>query len=429
MQAKFVHRPRVEKGRSRRTLLAMRICALALGFAASAQAQAFDSRAPQSPAHRDSPRRARTIRPDRLDAVKSAERDYAVALEATANLDGQVDTAVIEARIRDLSAKVHELSALLQRQKEASEPVRFAPRPMRYTLLEQHRAPRIAKTYGDALGVVARERARQLKAMLSDADERPRLAIDPEPAEVRRLLEPVDAWLATSGTPAEKAYAHLQALVYTTLLEARARIEPPEPLPADYKLLRDLHLDRRALAEHLRRGFLLDEPPLGRSLHAVLAATAMTYPEPSAMREFLTWIADGLGSDLKDDLLRKAVYPYRSDPVGQFEAAAENAMNDNGDVLKLQVELQRMLVEAKALPAAHQVNEATAGAWQHRLLHAERELDRLLRSADSEREAVMTLARRAPIERDIDAAVEPSLDSIPIEPVEEVASDSLTTQH
>jgi hypothetical protein len=424
----------VAKGRSRRTLLAP-ICAIALGIAlpAQAQTQPFDSRTPQGSAHRDNPRRARTVRPERLDTpksepVKKETRDDGT-LDAARAFEGQGDTASIEARIRDLTAKVRELNELLLRRKEASEPVRFVPRPMRCTLLEQHRPPRVAKTNGEALAVVAKERARRLRAILSDAEERARLAIDPEPAEVRRLLEPIDTWLANVGTPGERAYAHLQALVYATLLEARVKIDPPEPLPSDYKLLRDLHVDRRALAEHLRRSFLLDEPPHGRSLEAVLAATALTYPEPSAMREFLTWITDGLGSDLKDDLLRSAGYPYRSDPIGQFEAAAENAMNDNGDVLKLQVELQRMLVEAKSLPAAHRIDEGTAGAWQHRLLHAERALDRLLRAADSEREAVMTLARRAPIDRDEGARVQPSLEPMSLEPAEQLASDDLNTQH
>jgi hypothetical protein len=373
------------------------------------------------------------MRPERLNTTKSGTAKKEIhddgALDAAPPPDGLGDTASIEARIRDLTAKVRELSELLRRQKEASEPLRFVPRPMRCTLLEQHRPPWVAKTYGEALAVVAKDHSRRLRAMLSDTEERARLAIDPDPAEVRRLLEPIDTWLANTGTPGERAYAQLQAIVYATFLEARAKIDPPEPLPSDHKLLRDLHADRRALAEHLRRSFLLDEPPLGRSLGAVLAATAMTYPEPSAMREFLTWITDGVGSDLKDDLLRSAGYPYRSDPVGQFEAAAENAMNDNGDVLKLQVELQRMLVEARALPAADRVDEGTAGAWQHRLLQAERALDRLLRSADSEREAVMTLARRAPIERDEGARVQPSLEPMSLEPPEPLASDDLNTQH
>ena len=427
MEAKFVHRPRVAKGRSRRTLLTISLCTLA--FELAAHAQPFDSRAPQDAAHRDSPRRARTLRPERIEGTKATRVDYADAMNGMATLDGQVDTALVEARIRDLSAKVRELSELVRRQKEASEPVRFVPRPIRHTLLEQHLPPRVAKTYGEALAVVARGRALQIKAILNDAEERTRLAIDPDPAEVSRLLEPLDAWLATTGTSADKAYAHLQAIVYATFLEARAKIDTPEPLPSDYKLLRDLHLDRRALTEHLRRGFLLDEPPRSRSLNAVLAATAMTYPEPSGMRDFLTWIADGVGSDLKDDLLRKTAYPYRGDPEGQFDAAAENATTDNGDALKLQIELQRMLVEAKALPEAHRVDQETAGAWQHRLQQAERELDRLVRAADSEREAVKNLARGVPILRDDMPTVQRSLEAISIEPAEEVASDGLTTQH
>jgi hypothetical protein len=207
------------------------------------------------------------------------------------------------------------------------------------------------------------------------------------------------------------------------------KIECPEPLPVVYKLLRDLHIDRRALTEHLRRSFLLDDAARGPNLGAVLAAMAAAYPEPSGMRDFLTWLADGVGADLKDELLARAAYPYRGDPGGQFDAAAENAINDNGAVLKLQVELQRMLVEAKALASARGADETTAGAWQHRLLQAERELDRLLRAADSEREAVMTLVRRMPIEKGATAVIEPALDSLSIEPPEAVASDDLTTQH
>jgi hypothetical protein len=429
MEQLRVQRPRADKSRSRSTWLALGTCALTLAIATRADAQPLDSRPPPAAAHRDNPRRARTVSPDRGSWAKDAKRDYADALEVTSLIDGQVDTALLEGRIRDLSAKVRELNDLVQRQKEAAEPVRFVPRPMRLTLLEQHRPRRVAKTYGEALAVVARDRARAISATFNNADERARLAIDPDPAEVRRLLEPIDAWLAASGTPAENAYASLQALVYATLLEARAKINCPEPLPLDHKLLRDLHIDRRGLTEHLRRSFLLDQPPGGRDLGAVLAATAMTYPEPSGMREFLTWIAESVGSDLKDELARMAVYSYRSDAGGQFGAAAENAMNDNGDVLKLQVELQRMLVEAKALRAARRASESTAGTWQHRLLQAERELDRLVRAADSEREAVMTLARRVPVDRDDTAAAAPALESLTIESAEEVASDDLTTQH
>jgi hypothetical protein len=62
------------------------------------------------------------------------------------------------------------------------------------------------------------------------------------------------------------------------------------------------------------------------------------------------------------------------------------------------------------------------------LLQAERELDHMLRAADSEREAVMTLVRRVPIEKRTTALVKPAL-SLSLEPAEEVASDDLTTQH
>jgi hypothetical protein len=243
----------------------------------------------------------------------------------------------------------------------------------------------VANTYGEALDAVVRDHARAIRAAFDDSEERKRLAIDPDPAEVERLLEPIDAGFATRETPAEVTFAQLRALVYATLLEARAKIDPPEPLPLVHKMLRDLHVDRTALTEHLRSGFLLDRPALGRDLAAVLAATATECPEPSGMRDFLVWLANNVGADLKDVLLQKAAYPYRGDAQGQFVAAAENATHDNGDVLRLQVELQRMLVEAKALRAARQADESTGGTWQHRLLQAERELDRLVRAADSER--------------------------------------------
>ncbi|HMI82970.1 MAG TPA: hypothetical protein VK550_02695 [Polyangiaceae bacterium] len=336
--------------------------------------------------------------------------------------------SLLETRIRDLSAKVEELNALLQHQRESAEPVHFAPHPMRVTLLERHRPVHLPKTYGEALAVVARDRARAIAAIFDDPEERARLAIDPEPAEVRRLLEPIDAWLSATGTAPERAHAHLQALVYATLLEARVKIECPEPMPVVYKLIRDLHVDRKALTEHLRRSFLLDDPIVERDLGGVLAATAKAYPDPAGMRDFLMWLAGSVGTDLKDELLAKAPYAYRGDPQGQFDAAAEIAISDNGDVLKLQVELQRMLVEAKALRAARGADESTAGTWQHRLLQAERELDHMLRAADSEREAVMTLVRRVPIEKRTTALVKPAL-SLSLEPADEVASDDLTTQH
>jgi hypothetical protein len=277
--------------------------------------------------------------------------------------------------------------------------------------------------------MVVRDRARAISATFNDPEARTRLAIDPDPADVQRLLQPIYDWLTVTGTPVEMTYAHLQALVYATLLEARAKIDRPEPLPVVHKMLRDLHIDRAALTNHIRRSYLLDNPASGRDLGAVLAATATTYPEPPSMRDFLMWLADGVGADLREELLKKAAYPYRGDAEGQFDAAAENATSDNGDVLKLQVELQRMLVEAKGLRAARRVDESKAGDWQHRLLQAERELDHVLRAADSEREAVMTLVRRAPIEREALATPAPLIESLPIEPAAKVASDDLTTQH
>jgi hypothetical protein len=222
--------------------------------------------------------------------------------------------------------------------------------------------------------------------------------------------------------------AHLQAIVYATLLAARANIDGPEPLPAMHKLLRELHVDRAALGEHLHRSFLLDRPTLSRDLGAILAVTAATYPEPSSMHDFLIWVSAGVGSDLKEEALQKASYPYRSDPEGQFDAAAENATGDNGDVLKLQVELQRMLVEAKALGALNRVEGETASAWELRLLYAERALDQLLRSADSEREAVMTLARRVPVEHKPQRVAKPAV-PLQVEPPERLATDDLDEQH
>jgi len=426
MEALLVRRPRVEKGRSRRMALSLMACAAVLALAMPSAAQSLDTRPTRTPAQQDSPRRARTLRPERSDWAK---RDYAEALSATSLSDGPLDTALLETRIRDLSAKVKELNDLLQRQKEAAEPVHFGPRPMRFTLLERDQPPSVAKTYGEALEIAVRDRVRALRAMFNDAKERMRLAIDPEPAEVRHLLEPIEAWLGAAGTPEEKAYAHLLALIYETLLEARAKIDCPERLPAAHKILHDLHVDRAALTEHLRRSFLLDDPTVKRDLEGVLAATGAMYPEPPAMRDFLVWLAESLGSDLKDELLRKAAFPYRGSAQGQFDAAAENATDDHGRVLRLQLDLQRMLVEAKGLRASNRVEEGTADTWQHRLLHAEREIDRLLRAADSEREAVMSLARRAPMERETSSVAEPAVESLTIEPVEAVASDGLTTQH
>ena len=75
------------------------------------------------------------------------------------------------------------------------------------------------------------------------------------------------------------------------------------------------------------------------------------------------------------------------------------------------------------------MDEEKAGTWQHRLLSAERELDRLQRSADSEREAVMTLARRVPIERAPIRVPEQVSVPLPADPPERLASDDLTTQH
>jgi hypothetical protein len=147
------------------------------------------------------------------------------------------------------------------------------------------------------------------------------------------------------------------------------------------------------------------------------------------MRDFLTWLAEGIAADLKDDVLASAVYPFRADPRGQFDAAAENATHDNGEVLKLQLELQRMLVEAKTLRGARRAGEGTTAAWQHRLLQAERELDRLLRAVDSEREAVTTLVRRVPMDDATLPMTDSAMQSLAIEPAQEVASDDLTTQH
>ena len=429
MEALLVRRPRGEKGRPWRMAFALGAAAMALALSVRVDAQSLDSRPARTPVQQDSPRRARTLRPERSALTKDVTRDYADATEGASFLEGQTDIAFLEARIRDLSAKVRELNDLLQKHKEAAEPVHFVLRPMRVTLIEQHQPQRLPKTYGEALEVVVRNRARAIRATFNDGKERTRLAIDPDPAEVQRLLGPIDAWLVASGSPAEITYAHLQALVYATLLEARAKMDGAEPLPIVHKMLRDLHVDRAALTEHLRRSFLLDHPALGRELGAILAATAATFPEPSSVRDFLVCMADAVGADLKDELLRKAAYPYRGDAEGQFGAAAENATRDNGDVLRLQVELQRMLVEAKALRAANRVSGNTAGTWQHRLLQAERELDRLVRAADSEREAVMTLARRLPMGKEATAVAGPSVESLPVEPAQEVASDGLTTQH
>jgi hypothetical protein len=403
-------------------------CALTLGSMPTARAQSFDSRSSTTAAHQDSQRRARTVRAARTDVTLKGSRDDANSVEAGSLTDGQGDIPFLETRIHDLTAKVEELNALLQRWKEAESPIHFVPRPVRATLLEQHRPLYVPQTYGEALELAVRERAGALRTTFSDTEAQPHLAFVPEPREVERLLQPIDEWLAVRGTRPQMTEAHLQAMVYVTLLAARANIDSPEPLPAVHKLLHELHVDRAALSEHLRRSFLLDNPTLSRDLSSILAVTAATYPEPSSMRDFLMWVSAGVGSDLKEEAQQKANYPFRSDPGGQFDAAAENATSDNGDVLKLQVELQRMLVEAKALSAMNRVESETAGAWELRLLYAERALDQLLRSADSEREAVMTLARRVPVEHKPRRVAKPA---VPLQPevTERLAADNLTEQH
>ena len=403
-------------------------CALVLGLTPPGRAQSFDSRSSNQPAHQDSPRRARTVRADRTDVTREPGRDYADNVDPSSLTDGQGDISFLETRIHDLTAKVEELNTLLQRRKEAVAPIQFVSRPVRATLLEQHRPPYVPKTYGEALELVVRERARALRTTFSDAEAQEHLAFVPDPEEVARLLEPIHVWLAVRGTREQMTEAHLQAIVYATLLAARASIDCPEPLPAMHKLLRDLHVDRAALSEHLRRSFLLDNPTLGRDLSAILAATAATYPEPSSVRDFLIWVSAGVGSDLKEQAQQKANYPYRSDPEGQFDAAAENATSDNGDVLKLQVELQRMLVEVKGLRAMNRVEGETASAWDLRLLHAERTLDQLLRSADSERDAVKTLARRVPVQPQAQHVAKPAV-PLQLELTERLATDDLSTQH
>jgi hypothetical protein len=76
----------------------------------------------------------------------------------------------------------------------------------------------------------------------------------------------------------------------------------------------------------------------------------------------------------------------------------------------------------------NRVEGETASAWDLRLLHAERALDLLLRSADSEREAVMTLARRVPVESKAERVATPAV-PWELDLSERLASDDLTTQH
>ena len=431
MEALLVCRPGNRKGRPRRISWAQGFAfgtyLTVLALAAPAIAQSREPRAADSAAAQQNARRARSIHSNRADLVREPKRDYAAEIDGQSFGEGHAEIDVLESRIRDLSAKVRELTDHLQRQKD--QHVHAPLRPMRFELLERHRPPVVPKTYSEALPALARERARAIRASFRDAEQRKHLAIDPEPAEVDRLLEPAHEWLDAPDTPSMMSQAHLRALVYLTLLEARSKIEYAESLPAIHKLLCDLRIDRLALADHLHHSFLLDQAPVGRDLHAVLAAMAAKYSEPSNARDFLKWVAEGIGTDLEVELLRKAAHPYRADAAGQFEAASDNATFDNGAVLKLQIELQRMLVEAKALRTTNRVDEETAGTWQHRLLSAERELDRLLRSADSEREAVMTLARRVPIERAATPVPVQVSEPLPVEPPERVASDDLTTQH
>jgi hypothetical protein len=400
-------------------------CALAFGFAHSSHAQSFDTQKPRPAALQSNQRRARTNRPER--DFRQEKREYADESGEAAFAESR-DNASIEGRIEDLSAKVRELSELLQRQKEMAAPLKFVARPMRATILEQHREARVPATNGEALAVFVRDHAKEFDMAFRDPEQRRYLAFDPEPVEVRRLLEPAYAWLATSGAPAEVAEAHMRAAVYISLLEARAHIESPEPLPSQHKLLRDLHVDPPSLAEHLRRSFLLDRGSMPRDLVSVLHAVGAAYSDPSGLRDFLVWLAEGIGSDLRDDLARQALFPYRSDPEGQFDAAAENATADGREVLKLQVELQRMLVEANALHTEHRAETSASDDWRHRLLQAERELDLLVRAADSERDAVTTLARRLPAKAPPPTVLQHFPDLRPNLPAE-LASDDLTTQH
>jgi hypothetical protein len=424
---------RHEKGRPRRISWAQGfafgayLTVFALALAGPANAQSRVPRAPDSAEQQQNARRARSIHANRADLLREPKRDYAENLDGQSFGEGHGDIGLLESRIRELADKVRELTEHLQRQKD--QHVHAQARPMRFTLLERHGAPVVPKTYGEALPTLARQRARSIRAAFGDPEQRRHLAIDPEPAEVDRLLEPVSQWLDEPSTPSQMAQSHLTALVYLTLLETRAKIAYAEPLPAIHKLLSELRIDRLGLADHLHHSYLLDQAPVSRDLFAVLAATASKYPEPSSARDFLKWVAQGVAADLEVELLRKAARPYRGDPAGQFEAASENATFDNGAVLKLQIELQRMLVEAKALRATRRVDDDTAGTWEHRLLSAERELDRALRAADSEREAVMTLARRVPIERPPIPLAEQIRAPLPVEPPERLASDDLTTQH
>ncbi|MET0594077.1 MAG: hypothetical protein ABW133_15360, partial [Polyangiaceae bacterium] len=326
-------RARADKVRTQRFTLVLGTCAASLALAVPVVAQSLDARSSRAPSHQDNPKRARTVRPDRSESL-APRGEYVEEAENDAFADGQQgDIPFLEGRIRDLSAKVRELSDLLQHQKEALGPVRFTPRPMRVTLLEKDQPARVAKTYGEAVEGFVRERARHIGFALVDPEQIGRLAIEPDPAEARRLLEPIYEGLAATGTREDVVSARMRAIVYLTLLEARAKIDAPEPLPALHKVLRDFHVDKASLTEHIRRSFLLDRPAVGRDLASVLAATAAMYPEPPAARDFLAWLAEGIGGDLKDEAVVKAAYPYRGDPAGQFDAAAENANLDNGDVI------------------------------------------------------------------------------------------------
>jgi hypothetical protein len=429
MEASIVRRPRNEKGRTRRLALALGACAAALGFATPGVAQSIESK-PARAAAREDTKRARTMRPDRTESLREAVREESPDAYGAGLEEGQGDIPFLEGRIRDLSAKVRELNELLQRQKEALAPVRFTLRPMRVTLRDRDRTPRVAKTYGEALDVHLRERARQLRTALIDPAQRQHLAFEVDDREAQHLLEPVDAGLGAAGDRNEVVLARMRAAIYLTLLEARAHVETAEPLPALHKVLRDLHVDRAALTEHLRRSFLLDRPAASRDLATVLAATAAMYPEPSGARDFLAWLAEGLASDLKNEAVVKSTYAYRGDPQAQFDAAAENANLDNGEVIKLQIELQRLHALADTLRTHRRVDAEVSDDWQYRLVQAERELDRLLRSADVEREAVMTLTRRVPVRREPPTPIAaPAPELLSTEPAEPVASDDLTTQH
>jgi hypothetical protein len=313
---------------------------------------------------------------------------------------------------------VKELTDLIKGPPTAVAPSERTPRA-------EPKAPTGTETFSDVVRPYLAERARDILASFNAPEKPTGLSIDPDPEELKRLLEPVEQTLVAQGSPKDLDLAHFRTLVYLRLLEARARLSPPETMPALNKLFRELHLDPPSLAEHVRRTLLPANAPPHTDLAAVLGTAAAAHPEPQNARDFLAWAARLVTQDLAPIMSERAERPYRSDTEGQLEAAAENALKDGSDVLKLQVELQRLLAEIKTRKAKGGMKDGWAEYWQYRILQAERQLDQLHRAVESQHDALTTLARRSPVR----AAPAPVREPVPEPPPAETTAEALTSQH